>query len=58
MSHVLSCTVPLIYWDYFTEDQGLRTLFKVMGVMARTPDCPVVPGRPTLLMSGLGPHSK
>jgi hypothetical protein len=50
--------VPLAYWDYSIEDQGLWTHFKVMGVMARIPGCPTVLGGSTLLTSGLGPHSQ
>jgi hypothetical protein len=41
---VLSCAAPLVYWDYFIEDQGLRTLFEVVGVMAHIPGCPAVLG--------------
>jgi hypothetical protein len=45
---VLSCAAPLVYWDYFIEDQGLRTLFEVVGVMAHIPGCPAVLGGSTL----------
>jgi hypothetical protein len=49
--------VPLHYWDHSTEDQGLHTLFEVVGVMAHISGCPTMLGGSMLLMSGLGPHS-
>jgi hypothetical protein len=58
MSHALSCVALLAYWDCFTIDRGPHALFKVVGVMARIPSCPAVPGGSMLLTSGLGPHSQ
>jgi hypothetical protein len=57
MSHMLNCIVSLAYWDYSTENQGSRTLFRVLGVMAHIPGCLAMLGRPTRLMSEHGPHS-
>jgi hypothetical protein len=56
MSHALSCTVPLVYWGYSTEDRVSHTLLGVIGMMARIPSFPATPGGPTLLTSGPGPH--
>jgi hypothetical protein len=50
--------MSLAYSDYSAEDQGSHTLFEVVGVMACIPGFPATPDGPTLLMSGLGPHSQ
>jgi hypothetical protein len=47
----------LAYWDYSVKDQGLHTLFDVVGAMAHIPGFHITQGGSTLLMSGLGPHS-
>jgi hypothetical protein len=56
MSHALNCVATLAYWGYSTQDRGWRTLFRAVGVMVRIPGCPAMPGEPTLLTSGPGPH--
>jgi hypothetical protein len=58
MSHRFSCATLLAYWDYSSDDQGPHTLFEVVGVMTHIPGCPAMPGGPTLVTSGLGPHSQ
>jgi hypothetical protein len=58
MSHALSSAAPLACWDYSVEDQGPRTLFEIVGMMAHIPSCPTTLGRLVLLMSGLSPHSQ
>jgi hypothetical protein len=56
MSDVLSYAAPLAYWNYSTQEEGPRTLFEVMGVMARIPGCPTMPGGSVLLMHGPSSH--